>query len=535
VPAIAIAPARLRAAVPAYFGLSPDGRQSLEGQTRRSASWRVLKNRDFRCYFTGSVVSDLGTWFQNTAQVLLAYKLSHSALLLGMVTGAQYSSPLLLSAWAGVMTHKRGARRILFWTQVAAAACAALMAGLVFAGPINCWWLGAGAVASGLAFTFTLPARNVMIRRLVSRGDEEPAFGMDSVSYNLGRAVAPPLSVLLVTAFGFGWAFLLNAASFIAFVGCLLLAGPGQDAGRVSSGRDPREGSKISDGLRLAFRDWEIAVPLLMVAAVTVADDPVLVLGPSLAHHLGAAASWSGWFIAALGAGTVIGSFRPSRHNPSIRKAATALAILAVCMIVFIQSPSVWVSLTAAFGAGAGCLVANSTTKTLLTRRAGPACEASVMAVWAIAWAGSKPVASLSDGLLAGWFGLKTTGVLLAIPALIPFLVLIGLMIIVFAMRAPGRWLRWLRTRLSSRAWIRRAETYLADDTWNVAPAGVAPAGVAPAGVVSAGVVPAARPQQSPQLTPLVHTGAVQPPYLTACASELWTPSVPEQRLQAVG
>ena len=449
---------RTPATVLAYFG-APSG-----GKGRRSTSWRVLQNNaNFRLYFIGAVSSDLGTWFQNTAQVLLAYKLSHSVLVLGLVTCAQYSSPLLLSAWAGVMTNRIGGRRVLLRTQWVAAACAAAMAALVFAGPIDAWELGAGAVVSGLVFTFALPARNVTVRRLVSPADEESAFGMDSVSYNLGRAVAPPLSVLLVTTLGFGWAFALNAASFVVFAVCLELAGPGSGKHLAAAGA---QGSKVWDGFLIAFRDWEIAVPLLMVAAVTMADDPVLVLGPTLASHLHVAASWSGLFIAALGAGTVIGSFRPSKHNPSLRKAATALAFLAVCMIAFVQSPWVWGSFAAALGAGVGCLVANSTTKTLLTRKAGPAREASVMAVWAIAWAGSKPLASLSDGLLAGWFGLKWTGFSLALPALIPFLVLIALMVTVYATRTMNRWLgvtRW-RNWLSTLEWFRRAQDYLYGD-----------------------------------------------------------------------
>ena len=129
---------------------------------------------------------------QNTAQVLLAYRLSHSVLVVGLVTCAQFSSPLVLGPWAGVMTHKFGGRRTLFSTQLVAATFAGLMAALVFAGPITGWWLGIGAIASGLAFTFALPARNVTVRRLVPEQKIEPAFALDSVSYNLGRAVAPP-------------------------------------------------------------------------------------------------------------------------------------------------------------------------------------------------------------------------------------------------------------------------------------------------------------------------------------------------------
>lgn len=439
-----------------YFGLSAGGEQ-------RSSSWGALRDRKFRWYFVGSAASDFGTWMQNTAQVLLAYQLSHSVLVVGMVTCAQFSSPLLLGPWAGVMTHRFGGRRTLFATQLVAAMFAGSMAALVFAGPVTGWWLGLGAVASGLAFTFALPARNVTVRRLVAEENIERAFAMDSVSYNLGRALAPPLSVFLVMTLGFGWAFAANALSFVAFDFCLLLAGQGHAKPALKPVK--RDRSKLREGFFIAFRDWKIGVALLMVAAVTVADDPVLVLGPALAGRLHVAASWSGLFIAALGAGTVLGSVRPSRHKATLRLAATALAALAVCMVCFVLSPWAVGSAIAAFGAGVMCLIANSATKTLLAKRAGPEREAGVMAVWAIAWAGSKPVASLADGLLPRWLGLQRTGIVLALPALVPIAVLTGLMISVFVLRAwkpqPGRWLARWRNRLEETDWYRRAEGHL--------------------------------------------------------------------------
>jgi predicted MFS family arabinose efflux permease len=434
----------------AYFGLS-DGP---DGEKKRSWSWRALGDGKFRCYFIGSVTSDFGTWMQNTAQVLLAYRLSHSVLIVGLVTCAQFSSPLVLGPWAGVLTHKFGGRRTLFWTQLVAATFAGLMAALIFAGPITGWWLGIGAIASGLAFTFALPARNVTVRQLVPEQMIEPAFALDSVSYNLGRAVAPPISIALVMTAGFGWAFAANAASFLVFAVCLTLTGRGSASPVRGLSKQREEKSKLKDGFVIAWQDWRIAVLLLMVAAVTIADDPVLVLGPALASHLHVADSWSGLFIAALGAGTVIGSFRPSRHQPSLRLAATALAGLAACMMLFVLSPWVWGSFAAALGAGVTCLMANSATRTLLATRAGREHEASVMAVWAIAWAGSKPIASLADGLLANSVGLKMTGVLLALPALVPITVLIALMVFVFARRSENSGLdRWPPGRLESPKW----------------------------------------------------------------------------------
>jgi predicted MFS family arabinose efflux permease len=183
----------------------------------------------------------------------------------------------------------------------------------------------------------------------------------------------------------------------------------------------------------------------------------VLVLGPAVAAHLHVSSNWSGWFIAALGGGTFLGSFRPSMHEPSLRLAATALAILAACMMLFVLSSSLPVTILAAFGAGVMCLVANSATRTVLATEATPAHEASVMAVWAIAWAGSKPVASLGDGMLAGHIGIKWTGVLLALPAMVPLVVLLALLALVIAIQKwtpQGSQLSSRRERLTTQKWF---------------------------------------------------------------------------------
>jgi len=378
----------------------------------------VRKNRRFRLYFYGSVISDLGTWLQNTAQVLLAYQISHSVLMVGLVTCAQFSSPFVLGPFAAVQADRFGGRRTLLGTQVVACLVAAALGCLEFEHSLNGWCLGAGALLSGICFTFALPARNVTVRRLVSDEQVRPAFAMDSVSYNLGRAIAPLMSIALVHWVGFGWAFIGNSVSFVVFTAILWVVGR-------SGSAEPERRSRIMDGFRVAASDARIMILLLMVAAVTIADDPVLVLGPALAARMHMASYGPEWFIAALGAGVVLGSLRRSKHLPSLRLAATALALLGVSMIFFVLTPWMWVSVAAAFLAGVSCLIANAATRTLLSKTADPKQVAAVMAVWAIAWAGSKPFASLADGLLAGWVGVRATGLILAVPALIPFAVMI--------------------------------------------------------------------------------------------------------------
>jgi MFS family permease len=400
---------KVKANASAFLGLTRENGQP--------SSWRTLRHRSFRYYFCGSVASDFGTWLQNTAQVLLAYHLAHSALAVGLVTCAQFTSPLVIGPFAGVMTDRFGGRRTLLLTQVAAAAIAAVLAVLEFCHALTEPWLIVGALAGGLTFTFALPARNVTVRRLVPAEDTRPAFVMDAVSYNLGRAVAPPVTVaIVVVTHGYGLAFAANAVTFLVFTVMLILAGK-------EANPEPERRSRLIEGFVVACKSRTIMLLLLMVAAVTIADDPVQVLGPALANHLGVSQGWSGWFIAALGAGSVLGSLRRPQHLPRLRLAATVLAALGVCMVIFVSTPWVWVSFGAALAAGVTCLLANSMTRTLLSQTAGVN-QASVMAVWAIAWAGSKPLASITDGLLAGWIGVRPTGMILAIPAFVPIVAL---------------------------------------------------------------------------------------------------------------
>jgi MFS family permease len=418
IPHVRVLPERAVAQIDSKFGIT-------KVDQARHTPWHVLRgNGQFSLYFAGSVLSDFGTWLQNCAQVLLAYQLAHSVFAVGLVTFAQFTSPLLLGPWAGVLTDKFGGRRTLLYTQVVSAVLSATLAGLALGGALN------EATIGGLAFTFALPARNVTVRRLVPEDKLKPAYAMDTVSYNLGRAVAPLVTMVMYLAgVNLAWAFAANAGSFVAFSVILWLV-------HLHAAAEPERRSRLLEGFRIARRDRRILVLLLMVAAVTVADDPILVLGPALAKQLHASPAWSGWFIAALGAGTVCGSFRRSKRKPNIRLAATALAALGLCMLVFVHAPTMWLAAIAAIGAGASCLIANSVTRAVIVDRAGEH-TAAIMAVWAIAWAGSKPLASLFDGLLGSWIGPQWTGLILAAPALIPIMVIVLLPRLTASLAAP--------------------------------------------------------------------------------------------------
>jgi predicted MFS family arabinose efflux permease len=381
-----------------------------KNRANRPNSWQALRHPLFLKYFVGSLISNLGTWLQNTAQMLLAYQLTHSAFTVGLITCAQFIGFLLFGSRAGVIANRLGRRRVLIVSQLLSAAVAAILAFLILCGTIREWELVIGALIGGAAFTFALPVQTAMISTLVSKKEIKGALAMNSVSYNGGRTLAPILCLVVLVSIGTGWAFALNAITFLIFAFVIISIKPPM-TGQI-------EPTPPWSGLRFAIRRPRIMLLLAMVAAVTVAEDPVLVLGPSLAHQaLRVPSVWAAYFLSALGLGTVIGSILPVRLSTA-RRSAIPLAVLALAIMVFALGINAYASLFAAAIAGAAGLLTGTSAQTLLLKQAGPGHATQVMGLWALAWAGTKPIASLADGWLVGYVGLHWTAVLLAGPAL---------------------------------------------------------------------------------------------------------------------
>jgi predicted MFS family arabinose efflux permease len=393
---------------PSWAATGPVGlRRRCEG--RQAGAWRVLKAPRVRAYFVGSTVSNLGTWLQNTVQLLVAYQLTHSAFDVGIITSLQFSGFLTVGPWAGSVADKVGRKQVLISSQLASAAVACGLAGLEVTGQLTKVDLGVGALIMGLAMTFALPVQTSMLSALVPERDKKAALAMNSVSYNAGRTLAPVLCLAVLASMGASWVFALNALTFVFFAATIAAVYPPEPA-------DRHEYVKPWAVLSVVIERPRIMLLLGMVAAVTFADDPILVLGPSLAHQIGIPNIWPAYFLAALGLGTVLGVLFPARHTPA-RRAVIPLAILAGSVVIFALGASAWLSVLAAIVAGAAGLMTGSAAQALLLREVGPQRAIQVMALWAIAWAGTKPIASLADGWLASHFGLLWAATILALPA----------------------------------------------------------------------------------------------------------------------
>ncbi len=439
--------------------------------TRRNnwrSSWQILNQYDFRLYFFGSLISNLGTWLQSTAQVLIAYQITHSVFTVGLIASAQFAGMVVVSPWAPVLADRLSPSAVLIGTQCAAALLAAGMAWRDFNGVLGVHSLLFGALGLGFAYALALPVQTALVPALVTEEDATDAVKMNSVSYNAGRALAPALGVLVIAFIGPDLIFALNAISFVIFAiflhrlkritddislrktfavalgrlgratgNLLRVTPPGVDPTRVTNpvgetfAKTPpmRPHARVTDGLVTALRHRRLLLLLAIVAAVTLADDPILVLSPAVAHaRLHMSSEWAGYFIAALGWGSVLGSLPPtsSKDNGAqraCRRAAVSLLFLGVSVVVFTMGFSILASLIAAIVAGAAGLLTGTSAQAALLRQqattgAAVATVTSVAALWAIAWAGTKPFASLLDGWLASHIGIVPTSIALAAPAM---------------------------------------------------------------------------------------------------------------------
>ena len=205
---------------------------------------RVLRIRNFWPYFAGNLLSNCGTWFQNIAQAILVYRLTHSTFLVGVVNFAQFVGVFLLAPWAGSAADRFDRRRMLVVTQIVAISVTALLAVLQSTGRATTPVVIGLALLLGLTVAFAIPAIQAMVPDLVGPEDLAPAMAMSSLTFNLARAVGPVVGALVVAHWGIAVAFGLNSLSYLGLIGGLLVGAFGAGsalaavtvAGRV---RDP--------------------------------------------------------------------------------------------------------------------------------------------------------------------------------------------------------------------------------------------------------------------------------------------------------
>jgi MFS family permease len=377
------------------------------------AVWRLVRRRDFGPYFLGNALSASGTWFQNLAAALLIYRLTHSALLLGVLNFSQFIPILVLTPWAGSVADRFDRRRLLLLSQSLAVALAGALAVLGWAGLASTWVVIGDTLGLGVVSAFSAPAQQALIVSLVERSEVPSAVALNSMTFNLARALGPAGAALSVHYLGIPASFAVNAASYAFFIGALLVVRPRQQRKATA------EEARVRDSVRLLRERPELAAFLLIVAVVGIASDPVNTLSPAFAHEFGRHDTVAGFIVGAFGAGAVTAALVVAgRVAGSRRRMAATLFLLGAGVLSFALSPWLPLGFALLFVGGFGYLASNTAATTRLQLSVSEHQRGRIMALWSLAFLGLRPFASLLDGFVARTWNVRVAGVVLAAPAL---------------------------------------------------------------------------------------------------------------------
>ena len=374
------------------------------------AAFSVIRQRDFGPYFAGNALSASGTWFQNLAASLLVYRLTGSAFLLGVLNFCQFMPVLVLAPWAGGVADRFDRRRLLLVTQSIAVLLSATLGALALADLVGAPLVIAFALLLGVVTAVSVPAQQALVISLVAARDVGSAIALNSMTFNIARALGPVLAAAAVAAFGIPWAFFINAGSYVVFVAALLVIRP-RPQRRVD--RAP-----FSESLRLLREQPRLLWLLGVVMVVGFASDPINTLSPAFAHEFGFPDTVSGVIVGVFGAGAVTAAFFFAGRTGSRRMTVLTLCLLSGGVALFSLSPVLWLGLGFLFVGGFGYLASNARATTQLQLDVDEEQRGRVMALWSVAFLGMRPFASLLDGAIAGAFGVRAAGVLLTLPAL---------------------------------------------------------------------------------------------------------------------
>jgi MFS family permease len=378
------------------------------------AVWRLVRRRDFGPYFVGNALSASGTWFQNLAAALLIYRLTHSALLLGVLNFSQFIPILLLTPWAGSIADRVDRRRLLFMSQSLAVLLAAGLATLAWGGLASTWVVIGDTLCLGIVSAFSAPAQQALIVSLVRTTEVPTAVALNSMTFNLARALGPAGAALSVHYLGIPASFALNAASYAIFIAALAAVRPRRQE------KASREEARVRDSFRLLRQKPELAAFLVIVAIVGFASDPVNTLSPAFAHAYGRPDTWAGFIVGAFGAGAVTAALIVAGRVAGTRlRMVGTLFLLGGGVLAFALCPWLPLGFVLLFVGGFGYLASNTAATTRLQLGVTERQRGRVMALWSLAFLGLRPFASLLDGLIARTWSVRAAGVVLATPALV--------------------------------------------------------------------------------------------------------------------
>jgi MFS family permease len=371
---------------------------------------RSLRHRNFRLFFTGQLVSLVGTWMQSVALSWLVYRLTGQASLLGLVVFATQSPIFFLGSLGGVLADRVDPRRLLVATQAIQMAQALLLAWLTLSGRIQVWHILTLAVVLGLSSAFDLPGRQVLVARTVDREDLPNAIALNSSIFHGTRVLGPAVAGLMVAAVGEGWCFLANAVSFLAALTGLMLMRlprwvPRTDHAPVFA--------HLLEGVRFVRGHREVRLLLILLGLVCLMGMPYTVLMPIFADGiLHGGARGLGLLMGASGTGAVLGAAMLAGREKTLgleRVAYLGAAATGLALACFAYSKMFWLSAFLMVPVGMAMVAHMTSNMTLVQMLIPDEMRGRVMAFHAMVFTAAMPLGALIAGVAAHHIGAPLT------------------------------------------------------------------------------------------------------------------------------
>lgn len=379
----------------------------------------LLRDPAFGPFLGGKLLSTCGIWIQNLAAAVLMFDLTRSNLMVGAVSASQFAPMLLFSLWAGALTDQVDRRKLLLVGRALSGCTIVLLATLLllrgadgFGGPAV---LLVTVFVAGTGWAFSNPAMQALIPGLVPRRDLEQALALNAIAPSLGRTLGPALGAGLLLLGGPALAFAVAGSAHLAFALVLV-------AVRPRAAVRPEGRVRILGGLRYLRDDHKAAMLVLGGATLSVGADPVVTLTPALAAELGGGAETVGLFAAAFGVGSVLATaaLRPLRSVVSLPMLGVyGFWTLAAGLLGVAASPAVVPAIGGFAVAGFGFITATVILNTRIQRRVPDELRGRVMALWGLAFLGSRPVAAMLDGLVADAASVRVAVVVAALVTIV--------------------------------------------------------------------------------------------------------------------
>ena len=376
-----------------------------------SHAWRALRHRNFQLFFFGQSISVIGNWMTKLATSWLVYRLTHSVLLLGVVSFAGQFISFALGPFAGVWVERLNRRKLLVWTQALAAIQSLALAALTLAHVITLWEIILLTAMQGLINAFDMPGRQSFLVQMVDdRADLSNAIAINSSMANGARLVGPAIAGLVIAAFGEGWCFLIDGISYFAVIASLLLM-------RIKPMELRRHTTTMLEQMREGWdyvRNFRpIRTLLLLFALISLMGYSYAVLLPVFAAQvMHGGARTLGWLTGASGVGALTSALSLAVRKSVVgltRMVQIASAILGAALILFGLSHTLWLSLTLMVFVGFGLMQCASGANTIIQSLVTDDKRARVMSYYTMAFFGAAPFGSLFAGALANRIGAPHT------------------------------------------------------------------------------------------------------------------------------